>query len=446
MNSTPRPLSHHRPAVLLALAGLVAGLCLAPRANAVLAVGKPVVTTGRASGVSAKSATLGGTIGTSLLPSTYYFQYGPTTSYARHTTPQTLPAGLAAASVKGAVAGLAPRTVFHFRLVASNALGASAGADASFATPAAPPAPKPKPVAKPKLPIARTGAAGALNYQSATLTGSVNPDGEPTTYFFQYGPTTRYGGQSRPAGLAPGAAALRVASPVAGLVPVTGYHYRLVAVNAAGTALGADATFKTHAVPLSLAIGAVPSPVGFGGSLSVVGTLRGTGADGRTVVLQQNPYPFPGAFATVGNPELTSPTGAFSFSLLSLPLTTQFRVATIGAGQVIVSPTVTETVAVGVTMHVTSHQTRTGSYSFHFSGSIGPAELGGRVSVQRLVAGQWRHVATTTARSSSAGASSYSKTVRRRHGGFFRVYVTPVEGGHVAGSSQPRLVHAGATS
>ncbi|MCA1689413.1 MAG: hypothetical protein LC720_02920, partial [Actinobacteria bacterium] len=100
--------------------------------------------------------------------------------------------------------------------------------------------------AAPVRPVVRTGAAGALTYQSASLGGTVNPGGLPTTYFFQYGPTTGYGGQTLPAGLSGATRAVAVASPVAGLLPVTKYHYRLVGVNTLGTTVGADATFTTR--------------------------------------------------------------------------------------------------------------------------------------------------------------------------------------------------------
>jgi hypothetical protein len=113
-----------------------------------------------------------------------------------------------------------------------------------------------------------------------------------------------------------------------------------------------------------------------------------------------------------------------------------------GTSAAVVSPTLTEYVGLAVTMHTTSHRTRTGSFSLHFSGLIAPAEVGARVSLQRLAAGRWERVTSTSARASSGGSSSYSATLRRRHGGFFRIHVTPVEGGHVAGLSPARLVHA----
>jgi hypothetical protein len=296
--------------------------------------------------------------------------------------------------------------------------------------------------AAPTRPVVKTGKASAITYQSAAVGGTVNPGGQPTTYFFQYGPTATYGGQSLPASLAAGSATITVHGQIAGLAAKTKYHYRLVGVNATATTLGADATFTTAAIPLTLAIVGVPNPVTFGAPVTVAGTLSGTGAANRQVILQQNPYPFTAGFQNVGNTLLTTATGSFQFNLLSLPLTTQFRVVSIGSGTPVISPTLTESVALAVSLRVTRHRIHAGYYSVRFSGTVSPAEVGARVSLQRLIGSQWRFVTATTARSSSAASSSYAVTRRLRHGGYYRVYASPVEGGHVANASRAMLVHA----
>jgi hypothetical protein len=84
-----------------------------------------------------------------------------------------------------------------------------------------------------------------------------------------------------------------------------------------GNDQGTERTFTTPAIPLSVAITGVPDPVPFGGSFLVEGALSGTGAGDHEIVLQANPYPYVGGFKTVGNPELTGPTGDFSFPYLT---------------------------------------------------------------------------------------------------------------------------------
>ena len=77
--------------------------------------------------------------------------------------------------------------------------------------------------------------------KSATLTGTVNPDGAATVYHFQYGATTAYGSNT-PAGVVPsGTSAVAVAAAIAVKKGDT-IHYRLVATNVFGTSVGADMT------------------------------------------------------------------------------------------------------------------------------------------------------------------------------------------------------------
>src|SRR5581483_6229575 len=82
-------------------------------------------------------------------------------------------------------AHLNPATTYHYRLVAVNAGGTALGADATFTTPAASAAP-----------AATTVAASEVEPTSARLNGTVNPEGQPTTYYFQYGTTGAYGAQT----------------------------------------------------------------------------------------------------------------------------------------------------------------------------------------------------------------------------------------------------------
>jgi hypothetical protein len=111
---------------------------------------------------------------------------------------------------------------------------------------------------------------------AVVLRGTVNPNGQPTRYFFDYGTTTAYG-QRQPtdpggsdAGL--GTTAKEVSQSVSGLgeglkQDVT-YHYRVVGVNASGASYGADRTFRVTGVLRP------PSRVGFG--LSSQPTARRT--------------------------------------------------------------------------------------------------------------------------------------------------------------------------
>jgi hypothetical protein len=103
------------------------------------------------------------------------------------------------------------------------------------------------------LPTVTTGASSAQG-ETATVTGTVNPEGVALTECkFEYGTKASYG-QSAPcvpaAGSIPADSSLHgVSADLSGLPLRTGYHYRLTAVNANGTTSGEDGTFFTSASP-----------------------------------------------------------------------------------------------------------------------------------------------------------------------------------------------------
>ncbi len=108
-----------------------------------------------------------------------------------------------------------------------------------------PPYPSPPP------PSAGTGEAQGILGRSAALTGTVNPNGVNTEYYFEYGTSTSYG-SSAPVPRASalyGDTATMVSASLAGLSPGMTYHYRLVATNWVGTSDGNDEVFKTPIPP-----------------------------------------------------------------------------------------------------------------------------------------------------------------------------------------------------
>lgn len=82
---------------------------------------------------------------------------------------------------------------------------------------------------------------------SAGLTGTVNPRGESTSAYFEYGVTPAYGTQTAPLPVGDGTAPVATGALIEGLEPGTTYHYRLSGSNVAGTGEGGDNTFTTAA-------------------------------------------------------------------------------------------------------------------------------------------------------------------------------------------------------
>lgn len=101
-------------------------------------------------------------------------------------------------------------------------------------------------------PIVATRPATSVSDFSASLHGTVNPNGLHTGVHFEYGPTTNYG-FSTPTQIYNGAAAQDVVGNLSSLVPGATYHFRIVGRNAVGTTYGADKTFTTRPAPPDVA-------------------------------------------------------------------------------------------------------------------------------------------------------------------------------------------------
>jgi hypothetical protein len=286
-------------------------------------------------------------------------------------------------------------------------------------------------------PAVTTGGVANVSFSTATLVGKVDPNGAATTYFFQYQTTGVYGVNSAntaPVSAGGGNSPVSVAVPVTGLAPVTKYHYRIVAQNAKGTVIGADRTFKTRKQPQGLTLAASPNPVVPGGVVTLVGQLTGTGNAGRQVVLQGNPFPYAQGFVTLGNAVVTDAAGNFGFTVGSVPVNTLYQVVTLAKPQVS-SPIV----SVGVALQVTTRTKRLArtrrSVKVRFRGNVRPAAPGMRVDIQRLKAGVWTNVAVTHTIDAGASHSRYSKRLRVRKGGKFRV-VVEATGAYVSGAGR----------
>jgi hypothetical protein len=284
-------------------------------------------------------------------------------------------------------------------------------------------------------PAVTTGAAASVAQSTATLNGKVDANGKATTYFFQLGTTKVYTVSTAETPAGARASAVRVAVPVGGLAPNTLYHYRLVAKNADGQTLGADRTFKTRRQPLGVTLTATPNPLAPGASTALVGQLTGTNNANRDVVLQSNPFPYTQGFVNTGNPLVTDALGNFSFPVLAVPVTTQFRVL-MPQRQDVASPIVIVGTALQVTTRTKRVERHRHSVSVRFRGDIRPAAPGVRVDIQKLRNDVWTTIAHTRAQSEDSSRSSYSTRVRLFRSGTFRV-VAESDGAFVTGLGRP---------
>ena len=199
-----------------------------------LAAGTPTVTTGGASSRHNSSAVLNGTVNPNGAATTYFFQWGTTPSYGAQTTTHSAGSGSSPVAVHLTASPLRPGTTYHYRLVATNSSGNSAGADRTFTTTGTPP------------PDVTTGPAGAVSTNSAYVGGTINPRGAPTTWTVQYGTSPAYGVETFSGSLPAGKTPVGVSTPLSGLAPGTVFHYRFIARHSSSVvSYGADQQFMT---------------------------------------------------------------------------------------------------------------------------------------------------------------------------------------------------------
>jgi phosphodiesterase/alkaline phosphatase D-like protein len=111
------------------------------------AVALPGVTTDRANGITQTGARLSGAVNPGGGSTNWFYEYGRTTAYGQTTPLSSLTAGNDDETAAVRIEGLEPGATYHFRLVARNAAGETAGDDASFTTVARDPAPDAGPAA-----------------------------------------------------------------------------------------------------------------------------------------------------------------------------------------------------------------------------------------------------------------------------------------------------------
>jgi hypothetical protein len=246
----------------------------------------PKVATADASEVTATSATLNGTVNPNGAATTAQFEYGLTSDYGKVAS-VTLSAdnGTTGQTVSASISDLQTGQTYHYRLTATNSVGPSSGADMTFTTLVSPPK-------------VATADASEVTATTATLNGTVNPNGATTTAQFEYGLTTDYGSvASVTLSPANGTTGQAVSASISGLQAGQTYHYRLSATNSGGTRTGVDVTLVTVVPPIGAGELVAPAIAITGGNLNF--TVRPSVA-GRRYQLQVSDTLAAGTWQDVG--------------------------------------------------------------------------------------------------------------------------------------------------
>lgn len=241
---TPSTLYHFKLVVGTSDSGTVSGADATFNTS-----GPPIVGVQVATDVTDSSATLNATVTPSGFDTSCVFEVVDDAAFLVNgfddatslpCAPASLGAGFDPVAASAEASGLASSTLYHFRVVATNAEGSTAGGDSTFRTAG--------------LPVVVAESASSITDTSATLDATINPAGFPTSCFFEYvdDATFQQSGFDQAATvpcsadpIGSGFDEVAVNAQVTGLERGTTYHLRVVATNDAGTVQGPGATFDT---------------------------------------------------------------------------------------------------------------------------------------------------------------------------------------------------------
>ncbi|HZV69210.1 MAG TPA: DUF1566 domain-containing protein [Saprospiraceae bacterium] len=218
----------------------------------------PATTTNSATSLTYNSATLNGSANPNNGATTAWFRYSITSPgtpndvfgiRAPSSGGASLGSGTSPVPYLQAISGLLPATTYYYAAISQNATGLTFGALLTFTTLPLPPPP-----------TVMTNSTSSLMITTATLNGTINPNGDATTGWFRYA-TTNPGtcndsfGTREPssggASIGSGTSPMPFALPITGLSGGTTYYTCALAQNAAATTFGSVLSFTTQTVPPS---------------------------------------------------------------------------------------------------------------------------------------------------------------------------------------------------
>lgn len=199
-----------------------------------------------------------------------------------------------------------------------------------------------------------------------------------------------------------------------------------------------EPAFGKPPAPSAVTIAAAPNPVVFGSSSTITGQVTGKKASGAAVELQSQPFPYSSPFLVVARTTADA-TGRYRFQVIP-GLNTMYR-ALAKAAPAATSPNLLVKVRVRVTLGVSASRPAVGQL-VRFSGFVLPAYNGKFVQIQRKTLTGWKTVAQAKLLAAAplrgVARSKYSKRLRIRRSGTYRVRFNPADGARLSNTSSNR--------
>lgn len=200
--------------------------------------GAPLVSTNTSPVAWKSSVVVTGTVNPQGAPTTYWFDYGLTSSLGSKTASQGIGSGFGVIPTPAYITGLKAQSEYFIRLSAQNSFGTVSGDTVKFTT-------NDKVAPTPALPVVTTSNATDIKNNSVVANGSINPKGFETGYWFEFGTDANLGNLTGYQSAGNGTASANVTATLPNLAPLTKYYYRVNAQNQFGTVAGSVVTVTT---------------------------------------------------------------------------------------------------------------------------------------------------------------------------------------------------------
>lgn len=200
----------------------------------------PTVQTVYGNSLGATSLSLSGQASPNQSDTSVWFEYGTSPSVLSNTTNTTfIGRSYGTLPFSQTISNLFSNTTYYFRAVARNSYGTAYGETLSARTDTSA-------SISTSIPQAITDVPNAFGASAASLTGRFNPNGLPTSAWFEYGTSVSLGGRFGVQSVAGGTTFIPLTYTATDLVPGTTYYVRVVAQSSAGISYGSIQSFKTR--------------------------------------------------------------------------------------------------------------------------------------------------------------------------------------------------------